>query len=285
MRRHMAAGVAISMCLVLSGASVLAQSAEAGATEEWPFIRTSCPEADTAPLLLVALGTSETAGWGIRADESYSPQEAYPARYADLLCDELARPVELHSYFPDQLGNELAPLAWWTERLQGDETMRRDLSAADVVVVWTLSAHDVVVPLLFGGCRGEWPDPLEACLEAATAHIEPQSDEAFATIGELVPDSAAVLALDGYVIPFILDRWGTKPYFEEIRQLIDPHFVVERLAPEYGFSFVATEAVFNGADVIEPPADGLFQADGLHPTAAGAQLTAETIAQQDGLGD
>ena len=169
MRRLWAAGPAIVLCLVLTGAPALAQSGSAGAANEWPFMRTSCPGAAGEPMRLVALGTSETAGWGVRADEAYSPQEAYPARYADILCEELGRPVELHSYFPDQLSNTLAPLAWWNERLSGDAAMRVDLAAADVVVVWALSVHDALPALVFGQCRGEWPDPLRACFEAATA--------------------------------------------------------------------------------------------------------------------
>ena len=119
MRRLWTAGSAITVCLVLTGATALAQTGSNGATDEWPFVRTSCPAAAGEPMRLVALGTSETAGWGIRTDESYapqySPQEAHPARYADILCEELGRPVELHSYFPDQLRDVPAPLAWWNE--------------------------------------------------------------------------------------------------------------------------------------------------------------------------
>jgi hypothetical protein len=232
---------------------------------------------------LVALGTSETAGWGIRADEAYSPQEAYPARYADILCEELGRPVELHSYFPDRF-TAWAPVAWWNERLSGDEAMRADLAAADVVVLWPLSAHDIIPALVFGGCRGEWPDPLRACLEAAAADIEPQMDAAFSTIAALVPDTATVLAVDAFAPPAVFDAWGAEPYYGETRQIADPHFVVERLAPQYGFTMAGTEAAFNGPDH-EPPADGLLQIDGLHPTALGSQLMAEVLAQEDGLGD
>ena len=135
MRRLWAAGSAIVVCLVLTGVTAPAQSDSGGPDDERPFVRTSCPEAAGEPMRLVALGTSETAGWGIRSDEAYSPQEAHPARYADILCEELGRPVELHSYFPDQLSTALAPLAWWNERLSGDAAVRADLAAADVVVL------------------------------------------------------------------------------------------------------------------------------------------------------
>jgi len=282
--RIMKSVLATGMVLLLAS-SVSAQSETGGATDEWPFIRTSCPEAAGEPLQLVALGTSEMAGWGIRTDEAYSPQEAHPARYADILCEELGRPVELHSYFPAQLSNALAPVAWWNERLSGDEAMRADLAAADVVVLSPLSLHDALGALVMGQCRGEWPDPLRACLEAATADIEPQLDAAFSTIAALAPDTATILATDHFAPPAIIDAWGAEPYFDELSQIANPHFVIERLAPEHGFTMVGTQAAFNGPSLSELPADGLLQIDGIHPTALGAQLMAETLAQEDGLGD
>lgn len=284
MRRLWAAGPAIVLCLVLTGAPALAQSGSAGAANEWPFMRTSCPGAAGEPMRLVALGTSETAGWGVRADEAYSPQEAYPARYADILCEELGRPVELHSYFPDRF-TALAPLAWWNERLSGDEAMRADLAAADVVAVWALSVHDFLPALMFGQCRGEWPDPLRACFEEAGAEIEPQMDTAFSTIATLVPDTATILATDGYAPPKNFEAWGAEPYFAEMEPLTNPHYVVERLAAEHGFTMVGTAAALSGPSLSEPPPDGLFQVDGLHPTALGEQLMAEVMAQEDGLGE
>jgi hypothetical protein len=285
--RFMKSVLATGMVLLLAS-TASAQSGSGGATDEWPFIRTSCPGVAGEPLRLVALGTSETAGWGIRTDESYapqySPQEAYPARYADILCEELGRPVELHSYFPDQLGGWF-PIAWWNERLSGDAALRADLAAADVVVLWPLSAHDVIPVSAFGGCQGEWPDPLRACLEAATADIEPQMDIAFSTIAALVPDTATVLAADAYEPPAVFTSWRAEPYYDEMWQIGDPHVVVERLAPQYGFTMVETQAALGGASPSEPPSDGLFQIDGLHPTALGSQLLAEAVAREDGLGD
>jgi hypothetical protein len=69
MRRLSAVGSAITVCLVLAGVPALAQSDSGGATDEWPSVRASCPEAAGEPMRLVALGTSETAGWGIWSDE------------------------------------------------------------------------------------------------------------------------------------------------------------------------------------------------------------------------
>ena len=251
---------------------------------DWPFVRTSCPGASGQPWLVVALGTSETAGWGIRSDEPYSPQEAYPAQYVDILCEELGVPIELHSYFPSQLGNELAPLAWWNERVAADAAMRADLAAAKVVVLWAMASHDIIPALALGACSGDWPDPLKACFEAATGREPAEMDALFSAISELVPDGAKVLAADAYLPPAVFASWGTKPYWQELRKLIDPRALVMPLALKHGFTFVDTEAAMNGPS-LEMPLEGLFQSDGLHPTATGALATAQVLAKADGLGD
>jgi len=133
-------------------------------------------------------------------------------------------------------------------------------------------------------CRGEWPDPLRACLETAAAEIEPQMDAAFSTIAALVPETATVLATDAFAPPAVFDAWGAEPYFDELSRIANPHCLVERLAAQHGFTFVGTQAAFNGPSLREPPSDGLLQIDGLHPTTLGAQLIAELLAQEDGLG-
>lgn len=254
------------------------------AANEWPFVRSSCPGASGQPMLLVALGTSETAGWGIRSDEPYSPQEAYPAQYADILCQELGVTVELHSYFPSQLGNELAPLAWWNERVAGDPAIRADLAAAEIVVLWAMGSHDVVPALALRACAGDWPDPLKTCFEKAAANIPAENDRLFTAISELVPEGIRVLAADAYLPPAVLDRWAAEPYWQELKRIIDPRANIMSLAQEHGFTFVDTEGVFNGPTGSAVPADGLFQSDGLHPTAAGALAVAEVFAEADGLG-
>jgi hypothetical protein len=262
-----------------------APSPSPAAANEWPFVRSSCPEASGQPLLLVALGTSETAGSGIRTDEPYSPQEAYPAQYADILCKKLGVPVDLHSYFPSPLGSGLAPLAWWNERVAGDSAIRADLAAAGVVVLWAMSSHNVVPALVLGACSGDWPDPLKACFEAATAKIPAQTDELFGAISKLVPKGVTVLAADAYLPPAVLQRWAGQPYWQQLKPMIDPRPATEPFALRHGFTFVDTEAAFNGPTGTAMPADGLFQADGLHPTAAGALAVAKVFAKADGIGD
>jgi hypothetical protein len=105
-------------------------------------------------------------------------------------------------------------------------------------------------------------------------------------IASLVRDDAVVLASDAYVPPAVVRLpWFDEPYGPEVSRLVDPYFVVEPLASEYGFIFVDTELVFNGPGRRQMPADVLFAADGLHPTVAGAILIAQTYAAADGLGD
>jgi hypothetical protein len=251
----------------------------------WPFVSSFCPGASEKPVVLVALGTSETAGYGIRSDEPCSPQEAYPGQYANILCAELGRTVELRSYFPSQSSNEWATLAWWKAKLEGDARLRADLGAAAVVAIWPLSLHQVVRPLLFGECAGDWPDPLKACFEGITASIPAEMDALFGTIETLVPDGAKVLAASSYAPPALLDAWAGRPYWPEVRAMTYPGPTVMALAPKHGFTFVDTGLAFNGPTGDAMPAAGLFQADGLHPTAAGSLEIARAFAAADGLGD
>jgi hypothetical protein len=240
------------------------------------FVATMCPDAPGDPWLVVALGTSES--------REPSPQKAYPAQYAQILCDELDLPVELHLYVPGNWG----PLAYWIDRVTDDEQMRADLAAADVDVLWALSSHDALKATVpeFGGCRGDWPDPLKACLEGKAANIPSETDELFGLIAGLVGDDAIVLAVDAYAPPAVVasPSWN-EPYGLDIARLVDPYYSVDPMAAKHGFTFVDTEVVFNGPSRREMPAEGLFQSDGLHPTEAGALLTAQTYAEADGLGD
>jgi hypothetical protein len=260
-----------------------APSSSPTAANEWPFVRASCPGASGQPLLLVALGTSETAGWRIRTDEPYSPQEAYPAQYADILCKELGVPVELRSYFPSQLGNELAPLAFWNWHVANDPAMRADLAAAKIVVLWAMGSHDIG-PAILGGCSGDWPDPLKTCFEAATAKIPAETDRLFTAIAGLVPTGATVLAAAPYGLPLVIERWGAEPYWEEMKPIFER--ITDRpLVGKHGFTLVDLEVAFNGPTLDAMPADGLFQSDGIHPTVAGALAVAKVFAKSDGLGD
>jgi hypothetical protein len=258
---------------------------QSGASNYWPFVASFCPGVSEQPLVLVALGTSETAGYGIRSDEAYSPKEAYPGQYAGILCKEVGKTVELRSYFPSQSSNEWATLSWWKMKLEGDASLRAGLGTADVLVIWPLSIHQVVRPLLFGECAGDWPDPLKACFEGITATIPAEMDARFATIEALVPEEANVLAAGSYAPPALLNAWAERPYWPEVWAMTYPGPTVQSLAPKHGFTYVDTGLAINGPTGDAMPAAGLFQADGLHPTAEGSLEIAKAFAAADGLGD
>jgi phospholipase/lecithinase/hemolysin len=77
--------------------------------------------------------------------------------------------------------------------------------------------------------------------------------------------------------------WWQGAYRDDVRRVVDPYFAVSGAAPAYGFTFIDTEAAFNGPELGAAPA-GMVQADGIHPTPAGQELIAQTFAAHDGLG-
>jgi hypothetical protein len=251
---------------------------------EWPFVLTACADAPGDPLLLVALGTSETAGWRVRDDETYSPQEAYPARHAMILCTQLERPVELHSYFPSQDANTLAPVAWWRDVVDGDQQVRADLADAGLVDLWALDSHNAVDALIFRGCSGEWPRPLKKCLQKAFTGVLEQMDRVFGTVDSLVDPGVNVLAADAFIPPGVLETWGDEPYWKAFNAIADPRFRVSAAAENHDFIFVDTELVLNGRARHQVLGPDLIQSDGLHLTAKGQQMVAEAFAVADGLG-
>jgi hypothetical protein len=237
----------------------------------WPVVRSSCSAAVGDPRQLVAIGTSE----------SDDPGE-FPELYADILCADLGAPVELHRYFPTR---GLAPLAYWIDKARGDPELRADLAAADVIVLWAMSSHDIVPPLLLNPCRGSWPDPLRACFDAATADIVAETDELFGLVADLVGEDAIVLAGDAYVPPAVVRLpWFDEPYGPEISRMVDPYYVVEPTAAKYGFTVVDTELAYNGPGRRAMPDESLFVSDGLHPSPAGSLRIAQLYAEADGIG-
>jgi len=234
-------------------------------------------------MLLVALGTSETAGAGLGPYGLSSPELAHPARYADIICTKLGRPVELRSYFPTV---QLAPIAWWIDRVDHDARLRSDLGKAEIVMLWAMSVHDSIEAFFLpGSCAGAWPDPLQGCLESRLSDVPTRTDELFGLIEGLVGSDAVVLASDAYAPPVVLSMLTGNPDRDDIQALIDPYAAVHAMAPKHGFVFVDTELVFNGETREAMPASGLFQPDGLHPTEAGAALIAETYRAADGIVD
>jgi hypothetical protein len=256
-------------------------SASSTAGGEWPFVMTACDGASDEPLLLVALGTSETAGANLGGAGVAPPAEAYPGQYAGLLCEELGVAVELHSYYPGDLG----PLAWWRERIATDDALRTDLEHAQVVAVWVLASHDVVPTFFFGTCTGDWPGPLKECIERTVAPIPGLVDEVYGAIEDLVSDDALVLAADGFTPPAVLNRWGDEPYWAELHATLDPAAITATTARAHGFTVVPTEVALNGETRVARLDPSLIQGDGVHLTREGQAVVAAAFAAADGLGD
>ena len=84
---------------------------------------------------VVALGDSLVAGYGVRDDEAYTPEEAIPGVYAGSLGEELGVETVFHSYFPGQLSNEVRTVAEWNRVLAEDEEIRANPRGAEVVIV------------------------------------------------------------------------------------------------------------------------------------------------------
>lgn len=232
---------------------------------------------------VVALGDSNVAGWGIRDDEPFTPAEAFPGVYAASLADERGVTVTLHSYYPDQLGNEICTIAEWTDVLARDPTMRADLGQAEVVVV-LVGFHNLFKVFLSDGCPGPWPDPMQSCLQGFTGRMPADFAELYAAIATLVPDTATVLVLDYGSTPQAYSLWGDDPNWPAIRQAMfgDWQDGLRSAATDAGFRVVHMSTALihdDGApryDVYE------ITSDGLHFNAAGHRILADQCLLDDG---
>lgn len=232
---------------------------------------------------LVALGDSNVAGWGAVTGSTYSPPDAFPGVYGRLLSDEQGVNVVLHSYYPDQLGNEVRTIAEWADVVRADTSMRTALAGAEVVEL-LIGYHDVIPALLFGACPADWP-ALRDCLDRATAPMPAAFADLYGQIADLVPEGATVLVND-YGIPVpVYRRWGSEPYWPEFRRAAFEGWrdALEAAALAEGFTVVHTYAALNDEDGVPRPTDRALTGDGWHFNADGHRLIADLMLEQDGL--
>ena len=232
---------------------------------------------------LVALGDSNVAGWAVRSDEPYTPEEAFPGVYADLLGKVQGVTVVLHSYFPSQDDNEIRTVAEWNDVLATDRQMRADLAAAEVVIVW-IGYHNVIPVLMFGECGLSWPDPLKGCLRAATRTMPQDYDRLFGTIEQLVPSGTPMLVGD-YGIPApLFDQWSWEPFWPQLKRAMFEEWrdALEAAAEAHGATVVHTYAALNGPTGDEAPGRDLTS-DGWHFNSEGHRFIAETFLAEDGI--
>ncbi len=216
---------------------------------------------------LVALGDSAVDAPGVR------PDEVYVRQYAALLADELNITVSVRTHTTGDL------LADWIDIVATDRILRADLAEAEVVTIW-LGFHDIGYAV-FGGCSGDWPDPLKACFREATASMPAEFDELVGSIMDLVPEEATVLVADIGIPPAVSDRWSGEPFWTEMRRIL-----FERMRDSI---HAAAEA--NGATVVHTYEAGMSHpnpefvlGDRIHLSPEGHRFLAELHAAQDGLG-
>ena len=235
---------------------------------------------------VVASGDSLVAGWGVRSDEAYTPEEAFPGVYAQSLGEELGVETVLHPYFPDQLGNEVRTVAEWNQVLASDEEMQADLRGAEVVIVW-LGYHNIVPALVFGECGRGWPEPLRTCLQEATETMPANFDQLLGTIESLVPDGTVVMIGNQAVAPMQVEDWGSQPFWPELRAVAFDGWWegIETAAAAHGAIVVHSAEALCGPDRNQILHPDFVLPDRLHINAAGHRFLADLFLAADGLGE
>lgn len=249
-----------------------------------PTVATFAPaRASTATWNLVALGDSNVSGWGVGSNGLFSPQAAFPGVYAGLLGAEQGATVVLHSYYPDQLGNEWRTIAEWTDVLRADASMRADLEGAEIVVL-LIGYHNLLPFELGGACPSDWPE-LRDCLVEMTASMPADFDALYREIASLVPDGATVLVNDYGIPGRVYNRWSSEPFWPEFRKAYfeDWRDALEAAAVKHGFTVVRTYAAMNDRDGKPVWDSSLVMSNGWDFNANGHRIIAEIILAEDGL--
>jgi lysophospholipase L1-like esterase len=234
---------------------------------------------------LVALGDSNVAGWGIREDQPYTPAEAFPGVYGQQLAEQQAVEVVLHSYYPDQLGNEVRTVAEWADVVRTDPSMRSDLAEAEIVIL-LIGFHDLLPAVMFGSCPSRWP-AFGQCVGKLTEPMPAAFDTLYGEVADLLPDGATVLVND-YGIPGpIYDAWSDDPHWDEIRAVLfeDWRDALEAAATKHGFKVVPTYAAMNDPGGRPKAPSEQVTTDGWHFNAAGHRIIADIVLAEDGLPD
>jgi lysophospholipase L1-like esterase len=284
---------AVRRCLVLGAIGALLMTACSADVRDPPseVSMGAVAAATTAPpLQLVVVGDS------IASTEPCPGCTGFVEQYADHLAEATGRPVDV----VDRSHTEDARIVDIADQVLGEERLRDELAAAEVIIL-SVGINDVLPdPYAVGGCQGDvgaTPESWVAWALATSARCRDTSrlahaaryDTILATISELrgqAPTKA--IALNAY-----------DPYLE------DPDFLVADLAPEtldalwswmttefddwnrmqcaravsHFFDCVDVYHAFNGPAGDQPSGDLLI--DGAHPSQAGNDLIAGLLAELD----
>jgi lysophospholipase L1-like esterase len=220
---------------------------------------------------VVAIGDSFMAGVGV-----VRRSDAMPFVYGRLLAEGVGASVEVLNHGT----GELTTVADWAVKVTESASLADDLGSADVVLVW-LGYHDVLGPLW----SAAWPDPLRAQLEDVVERSPANWDAFFSALAAAVPPHARILVGELGIPPYLFDRYGSDPDWDEIRRLayLDWRAVMVETADRYGARVVPTFAAFNGPDGDALVSPGSAWPDGLHVDEVVHRFVAELFCQHDGI--
>jgi lysophospholipase L1-like esterase len=226
------------------------------------------------PWTIVAIGDSTPAGWG------HAPELAYPSVYGVALSVELG----VESEVVNHATGTIRTVAQWAERVRSDEGLARDLTSAQVVLVW-LGWHDIL-PIVSQRTQAYWPDPLRAQLEAKNAELRPAWRDLLTTLRAAGGPSCAILVADTGLIGFLPEQFGRESYWPELKRLVylDWRCALLRAAEEADARVIPTMAALGGPDGEGDLHPELLSADGLHFNAAGHRFLADLHRTHDGIG-
>jgi lysophospholipase L1-like esterase len=213
----------------------------------------------------VAMGDSYATG--------YLSGVAYPALFADRIQEEAGAPVRLDNEAVNGLtSGDLA------KALEHDDDLRAAISEAEVIT-WNIGGNDLDegrVQVLVGSCGGA---DGQSCVRAAVKRIERNWDRIFKAIVALRSPQEAIVRVVGDYYPYVAsDR--ISGIADKMRQHVGQLSKDLRdLAKRYGVDVADAYLAFNGPSGDDDPiAAGLVGRDGIHPTIAGQQRTADLLA-------
>ncbi len=224
--------------------------------------------------LVVALGDSTPAGYGVRSDL------AYPAIYGSLVAVDLGIEVNVANHAT----GETRSVAEWVDLLLTDEKLAADLAGAEIVTVW-LGWHDIL-PIVHLKTTRSWPDPMRQQLQDRNAELATAWDDLLAAVQSTAPQGATVLVADTGLPAPLIEMFGGEPFWPELKRLVylDWRDVLVRAAKEHGAIVVPTWAALSGPDGETELHPEFGSEDGFHMNETGQRFLAGLHRQHDGLG-
>lgn len=233
---------------------------------------TTVPPADEA-WLVVAIGDSTPAGFGVGA------ASAYPQAYADLLADDFGIEVEVANHATGQTRT----VRDWVEIIETDEHLIADLAEARVVLIW-MGWHDIL-PIVYLRTAASWPDPIRGELIEKNADLSDAWPRLITAVREAVPPGATILVADTGLPSPIVEEFGDEAFWPELKRLVflDWRDVLIGAAGDGDAIVVPTWEAGSGPDGETDLHPEFGSDDGLHLNEAGQRFLAQLHRDHDGL--